>query len=85
MRSANTLYTALYMGATRTQVYLTPDQRARIDRLTARDGRALAEVVRAALDAYLAEQVPDPEGALDASFGATPDLRVPSRDEWARG
>lgn len=78
-------YTAQYMASTRTQVYLTAAQRERIDRLAARDGRSLAEVVRAALDAYLAEQAPDPEDALDASFGIAPDLAVPSRDEWARG
>ena len=41
------------MAATRTQVYLTTEQRERIEALRARDGRSLAEVVRDALDAYL--------------------------------
>lgn len=77
------MYTALYMASTRTQVYLTADQRERIDRLSAREGRTLAEVVRAALDAYLDERSPDPEGALEQAFGAAPGLTVPSRDEWA--
>jgi len=73
------------MAATRTQVYLTTEQRERIDRISASEGRTLAEVVRAALDAYLAERAPDPETALEQSFGAAPGLTVPSRDEWARG
>ncbi len=70
------------MAATRTQVYLTADQRARIDALTARDGRTLAEVVRAALDAYLDGRAPNAEAALERTFGAAPGLDVPSRDEW---
>lgn len=78
------LYTALYMAAIRTQVYLTPDQRARIDALRRRDGRTLAEVVRDALDAYLEREAPDASEALTAAFGALPDLEVPSRDEWDR-
>jgi len=83
--NAGLLYTALYMPATRTQVYLTADQRERIDRLAASEGSTLAEVVRAALDAYLAERAPDPEATLEKTFGAAPGLTVPSRDEWARG
>jgi hypothetical protein len=77
----------LYMAAAlRTQIYLTPEQRERIEAIRKRDGRSLAEVVRAALDRYLAhEQQPDLLAALDATFGAIPDLAVPSRDEWDRG
>ena len=73
------------MPATRTQVYLTQDQRRRIDVLVARDGVTLAEVVRAALDRYLEEAATDVDAALQATFGADPAARVPSRDEWARG
>lgn len=73
------------MPSTRTQVYLTPEQRARIDELRARDGRTLAQVVRDALDAYLT----DPGGGVDevlaSTAGSMPDLKVPSRDEWDRG
>jgi predicted DNA-binding protein len=80
------MYTALYMaGALRTQIYLTADQRARLDELRERDGKSLAELVREALDAYVAERVADPDAALDATFGAAPDFAVPSRDEWDRG
>src|SRR4051794_13825399 len=44
-----TLYTALYMAATRTQVYLTAAQRERLDELAKRDGRSLASHIREAL------------------------------------
>jgi hypothetical protein len=78
--------------ATRTQVYLTAEQRRRIEELRARDGRTLAEVVRAALDAYLAAHGPQAEEArraelrraLDETFGSMPDLEVPPREEWNR-
>jgi predicted DNA-binding protein len=79
-----TLYTALYMSATRTQIYLTSAQRARLDALGHREGKALAELVREAVDEYLEHTLPDPRGALEATFGALPDLEVPSRDEWDR-
>jgi hypothetical protein len=73
------------MSAIRTQVYLTSEQRDRIDQLTAREGLTLAEVVRRALDRYLANVEVDPEAALAATFGAEPGASAPTRDEWARG
>ena len=80
------LYTALYMaGALRTQIYITADQRARLDELRLRDGKSLAELIREALDAYVEERQPDPADALEATFGAHPGLDLPSRDEWDRG
>jgi predicted DNA-binding protein len=72
------------MSATRTQIYLTAEQRRRIDQVAAARGITLAEVVRNALDAYLTDDV-DPSDALAATFGAVPDASVPSRDEWDRG
>lgn len=78
------MYTALYMASTRTQVYLDDEQRRRLDERSRHEGRSMASLVREALDAYLAE-LPDQETALDATFGALPDLGVPSRDEWSRG
>lgn len=72
------------MSATRTQVYLTKEQRRRIDRLADREGVTLAEVVRRALDVYLDAELPDPTAALAATFGAAPDVTVPGRDEWDR-
>lgn len=77
------LYTALDMSATRTQVYLTVDQRRRLDERARRDGRTLAHVIREAVDEYLAGE-PDLEQVLDETFGSMPDLEVPARGEWAR-
>ena len=79
------LYTALYMAATRTQIYLTNAQRRRLDELTKKEGRSLAALIREALDRYLDEQGGDSSEALDATFGAVKDIEVPSRDEWDRG
>lgn len=78
------LYTALYMAALRTQIYLTAEQRARLDRLRRRDGKSLAELVREALDAYLDKGASETDEALRATFGSLPDLEAPSRDEWDR-
>ena len=72
------------MSATRTQVYLTEEQRSRADELARERGVSMAEIVRRALDAYLEADI-DPVTALNATFGADPDATAPSRDEWARG
>jgi predicted DNA-binding protein len=72
------------MSATRTQIYLTEEQRRRIDEVAKASGVTMAEIVRRALDAYLAGEV-DSSTALAATFGAVPDASVPSRDEWDRG
>ena len=88
------LYTALYMSAaTRTQVYLTAEQRRQIDELRARDGRSLAAVVRNALDEYLAthgreaaaRDLAQRQHALDETFGSMPDFPYPDRSDWDRG
>ncbi len=73
------------MAATRTQVYLTPEQRRRIDQISVAEGVTMADVVRRALDQYLAHEVPDPADALAATFGTLPDLVPPDRGEWDRG
>jgi hypothetical protein len=83
-RPALTLYTALYMTSTRTQIYLTQEQRLRLDDLAERRGQTLAQLVREAVDAYLAETAPDAQGTLEKTFGSMPDLKVPSREEWDR-
>lgn len=72
------------MAATRTQIYLTAGQRERLDARGHREGKALAELIREAVDAYLEDAPPDPHAVLEATFGALPDLEVPSRDEWER-
>jgi hypothetical protein len=73
------------MSAIRTQVYLTDEQRQRVDALAEAEGVTMAEVVRRALDAYLEDESPNPQIALAATFGAAPDATVPSRDDWDRG
>jgi Arc/MetJ-type ribon-helix-helix transcriptional regulator len=81
------------MAATRTQVYLTQEQRDRIEDLRAHDGRTLAEVIRAALDEYLATHGPEAaerdllerQRVLEATFGIAPDFPYPDRSDWDRG
>lgn len=69
----------------RTQIYLSREQRTRLDVVTRREGVSLAEVIRRAVDEYLDRSAADVEEAFDATFGAMPELEVPSRDEWDRG
>jgi hypothetical protein len=72
------------MAATRTQIYLTKEQRELVDQIATSEGLTMAEVVRRALNSYLSNEA-DPSGALKATFGAAPNLDVPSREEWNRG
>jgi len=72
------------MAATRMQVCLTAEQRDRLDARAHREGKALAELIREAVDAYLEQGAPDPHAALGATFGSLPDLAVPSRGGWGR-
>jgi predicted DNA-binding protein len=78
------LYTVLYMASTRTQIYLTDDQRRGLDARGRRTGASMARMIREAVDAYLADDRPDAQAALDETFGALPDLQLPSRHEWDR-
>ena len=71
------------MSSTRTQVYLTAEQRQRLDALGEAEGRTMAALVREAIDRYLAAS-PDPDDALADTFGSLPDLVVPPRSEWDR-
>jgi hypothetical protein len=78
--------------AIRTQVYLTAEQRRQIEEMRARDGRTLAEVIRAALDEYLSthgrdateSEYAETQRVLDETFGIAPDFEVPPREEWNR-
>ena len=72
------------MPAARTQIYLSEEQRRRIDRVAKSTGVTMAEVIRRAVDAYVGDE-PDPAAALAATFGADPEAGAPSRDEWDRG
>jgi hypothetical protein len=70
----------VYM-ATRTQIYLSDEQRARLAERAKSSGRPVSQLVRDAIDAMLAA-----DDDLDATFGSAPGIgsRVPSRDEWER-
>ena len=70
----------VYM-ATRTQIYLTDEQRARLRERAKAQGVPMSELIRAAVDQLLAT-----EDDLDATFGSAPGLaeRVPPRSEWER-
>ncbi|MEZ5376107.1 MAG: CopG family transcriptional regulator [Acidimicrobiales bacterium] len=72
------------MSSARTQIYLTDEQRQRIDRVAAASGVTMAQLIRDAVDEYL-DDVPDPETALSSTFGADPTAAAPSRDGWQRG
>ena len=76
------LYPVLYMPSTRTQIYLTADQRRQLDARGRRSGAPLAGMIREAVDAYLAGDRTDAEAALAETFGTLPGLELPSRDEW---
>ena len=71
----------VYM-ATRTQIYLTDEQRARLKDRARREGVPVSRVIRDAVDVYLGDEDP-----FEATFGALPAIGpgVPSRDEWGRG
>jgi predicted DNA-binding protein len=71
--------------STRTQVYLTAEQRRRLDELARGRGTTLAQLIREAVDRYLEASGPSAAQALEATFGRAPALEVPSRDEWDRG
>ncbi len=70
--------------STRTQIYLTREQRARLDELVRRRGGSLAELIREAVDAYLAGAGPGAAEALERTFGASPDFEAPPREEWRK-
>jgi predicted DNA-binding protein len=68
----------LYM-ATRTQIYLTDEQRARLSERAHRQGVSMSQLVRDAVDSLLAD-----EDDFETTFGAAPGIagRVPPRSEW---
>jgi len=79
------LYAVLYMSATRTQVYLTKEQRQKLDSRRRRERKTLAAVVRDAIDAYVGKEKPaDLRKTLEETFGVAPKFSVPSRNEWGQ-
>lgn len=78
------LYVVMYMGATRTQIYLTKEQRRGLDERRKRERKTLAAVVRDAIDDYLRNDVVRRKEVLDRTFGIDPDFTVPPRSEWRK-
>ena len=70
------------MPATRTQIYLRPSQRRRLDEIAGSRGSSLASVVREAVELYIAQAPVDPTTALESTFGAAPEAQFPERDDW---
>jgi predicted transcriptional regulator len=66
-------------------VYLTSEQRRRLDAIARRQRRSMAALVRDAVDLYLARSGPDADTALASTFGRLPEIEIPARDEWDRG
>ncbi|HEX6393266.1 MAG TPA: ribbon-helix-helix protein, CopG family [Acidimicrobiales bacterium] len=67
--------------ATRTQIYLTDEQRARLQERARATGVPMSQLIRDAVDSLLGE-----DDDLDATFGSSPNIgrRVPKRSEWER-
>lgn len=51
------------MASARTQVYLSDEQRSKLDLLMKREKKSLAHLIREAVDDYLAKAVPDTDEA----------------------
>lgn len=79
------LYTLADMASVRTQIYLTVEQRARLEKIRRLQGTTLADLIRQAVDQFLTEKEPDPAAALDSTFATMPELAVVDREEWDRG
>lgn len=73
------------MASIRTQIYLTVEQRQRLDELRRLQGTTLADLIRQAVDQFLTEKEPDPVAALASTFATMPELAVVDREEWERG
>lgn len=73
------VYSMLYMASVRTQIYLTEQQRVRLNDRAQRQGVRMAQIIRDAIDSFLST-----EDDVEATFGAAPDIarKLPSRDEW---
>ena len=75
----------------RTQIYLTEEERVALQKLAKESGRGQSELIREAVDTYVAQQSPARKAAaLDDAAGMwrdrddLPDF-AKLRDEWDRG
>ena len=69
------------MASSRTQIYLTEQQRQRVDELADERAVSMATVVRDAVDAYLWEVREEVSGTVVETFGSAPTLEVADRAE----
>lgn len=65
-----------------TEIYLTEEQRRRLDSLRRSRGESLAELIRVAVDDFLDREGLGPDASLEQTFGVVPDAAVPDRGEW---
>jgi Ribbon-helix-helix protein, copG family len=72
------------ISMTRTQIYLPAELRQRVDERADAEGKAMAEVVREALEHYLAQPLDSVQDLLEDTFGSVVDAWAPPRDEWDR-
>ena len=56
------------MHTERTQVLLSPEQRTRLERIAAREGRSLGAVIRDAVDAYTLPRARSPHEILRSLY-----------------
>ena len=56
----------MHMFTERTQVLLTPEQRARLERIARREGRSVGALIREAVEAYTAPRAQPRDEALKA-------------------
>src|SRR5437762_14111135 len=86
LRSYRTCY-SLRMTTERTQVLLTREQRARLERIATREGRSLGAVIRDAVDAYTLPRARPRDEALKSllSLGAPVDDWQQMKAEIVRG
>lgn len=71
------------MKALRTQIYLTREQRERLDEISRMKKKSLAQLIRDAIDAFLERDEIDAEEAMRETFGADPNFSVPPREVWS--
>jgi hypothetical protein len=74
------------MASLRTQIYLTKEQRDRLDEIVRREDKSLAQVIREAIDAFVGSGKPDfdEEKWIADTFGSIPDFDIPHRENWSR-
>jgi hypothetical protein len=80
------MYVVMYMAkeepAVRTQIYLSAEQRKRLDARAKREGKSMAQLIRDAVDKFIAAD--DVDYVMRKTFGMAPDFEVPPRSEWDR-